>query len=63
MGGTGKVINYHNIAMQVYTSLIPRPIPSFSMLHTTKQEDSEKLGMGPGDEAKCIQYCYILLTV
>ena len=27
-------------------SLVPRPIPSFTMLHAEKHEDIEKLGIG-----------------
>ena len=38
----------------VLSSLVPRPIPSFSMLHAEKQVcNIEKLGMGlHGDEAR-----------
>ena len=33
-------------------SLVPRPIPSFSMLHAVFQRATLKTGNGPGDEAR-----------
>ena len=34
--------------------LVPRPIPSFSMLHAKKHVQYLKIGNGPGDEATVI---------